>query len=171
MTSEILTRELVRKHFNYNMNTGVFTWRKKTSSVCNNITIGEEAGCKSGDGYKNIGFMGGLYLTHRLAFYYVLGCCPEFIDHINHDKADNRWINLRPATKTSNGRNLGMRKTNKSGFTGISWHKQRQKWVVQISANGTRKHVGLFKDIPSATAARDMAYADHGYHKNHGRSK
>lgn len=38
------------------------------------------------------------------------------------------------------------RVNNKSGYTGVSFHKASGKYAVQISIGGKRKHLGLFED-------------------------
>lgn len=50
--------------------------------------------------------------------------------------------------------NQTLRINNHSGFTGISWDKKSKKWVATIKYNGSRKHLGSFKDIDDAITAR-----------------
>lgn len=75
-------------------------------------------------------------------------------DHINRDRLDNRRENLRTVTPTLNMQNSSTRNTNKSGFKGIWFWKQRNKWEVSITANYKKIHLGLFKDIKDAIEAR-----------------
>lgn len=89
------------------------------------------------------------------------------IDHINHDRSDNRIQNLRMVTKISNGRNLTKKINNTSGVTGVSWYKSRGKWRVQIMVDRKSMHIGYFSDFESAVAARISANERYGFHKNH----
>ncbi|OGN96958.1 MAG: hypothetical protein A2Z77_00480 [Chloroflexi bacterium RBG_13_51_36] len=75
-------------------------------------------------------------------------------DHINRDRADNRRSNLRPATTTENQRNVGPRCDSTSGFRGVCWNKQYDKWQVYINVNGKRIFLGYFDDKQDAISAR-----------------
>ena len=73
------------------------------------------------------------------------------IDHINGDGTDNRIENLRLATNKQNTRHqIKMNSRNTSGFRGVVWHKQRNKWIAQIMLNGRNTHGGLFTDKSDA---------------------
>jgi hypothetical protein len=75
------------------------------------------------------------------------------VDHISGDGLDCRKRNLRLATHTENARNARKRVDNASGFKGVSWHKQRGKWVAQANVEGRRKHLGLFDTARDAHTA------------------
>jgi hypothetical protein len=72
------------------------------------------------------------------------------IDHIDGNRLNNQKSNLRFATSSQNKINRGARKDNKSGYKGVSWHKQRKCWTVRLTINGKYKHLGLYKDIKKA---------------------
>jgi hypothetical protein len=40
---------------------------------------------------------------------------------------------------------IKLRRTNTSGYEGVSWHKTAKKWEVHIRANGIRHNLGLFE--------------------------
>jgi hypothetical protein len=85
------------------------------------------------------------------------------VDHIHHLTLDNRKSELRLCTPSQNRRNTGKRENNTSGFKGVSWHKQHQKWQGQIKLNGKKKHLGLFPTPELAHAAYcDAAALHHG---------
>jgi hypothetical protein len=77
----------------------------------------------------------------------------NYLDHINNNPLDNRIENLRAATHSQNMRNTKIRKDNKSGVKGVYWQKEKNRWKVQIWANGKQRFVGLFKEISDATKA------------------
>lgn len=79
------------------------------------------------------------------------------VDHVNLDGLDNRRENLRTCTKAENMRNDGIRVNSKSGFKGVHWDKNRQRWVAYITTDGKRKHLGRFDNIEQAVRAYDVA--------------
>ncbi len=93
--------------------------------------------------------------------------CDE-IDHIDHDRCNNRWENLREVTHRENSMNTSMRSDNTSGAMGVSFAKREQKYNAYIHVDGKRKSLGYFEDINDAIAARVAAEVEFGYHVNHG---
>lgn len=80
------------------------------------------------------------------------------VDHINHDKTDNRKSNLRICTREENARNHPIHKNNTSGFKGVTWNKKANKWQAQIRHCGKNVHIGVFEDKESASDAyKEMA--------------
>lgn len=79
------------------------------------------------------------------------------VDHINQNKLDNRKANLRSATHSQNQINQSKRSDNTSGYKGVYWNKQKQKWVAQIKFNGRNKTLGQFNDIIEAAKVYDKA--------------
>lgn len=78
-------------------------------------------------------------------------------DHINRNKLDNRKSNLRTVTQTQNMHNVGMFKTNTSGFKGVSWNKVMNKWESYIWNNNKKINLGYFEDILKAFSIRKQA--------------
>jgi hypothetical protein len=78
----------------------------------------------------------------------------QFVDHINNNKLDNRLKNLRWCSYSENNRNTIIRKNNTSGIKGVHFHKQRNKYCVQITINNKSKHIGYYKTLEEATIAR-----------------
>lgn len=86
------------------------------------------------------------------------------VDHINHNKLDNKKSNLRICEQRQNCMNQGKRKDNTSGITGVSWDKRTNKWVVHIAAN---KHIGYYNTLEEAIEARKQAEIDYfGEYRN-----
>lgn len=122
---------------------------------CKNMPIGMRAGTLRKDGYIGI-FINGTYnFAHRVIWIMHNGEIPAglVIDHINGERADNRLANLRVCTFQENHYNRKPRSDNKSGFRGVSWHKQKQKWVAQITVGGKSKFLGFFANPEDAYIA------------------
>jgi hypothetical protein len=73
--------------------------------------------------------------------------------HEDLDKANNRWVNLRCATRSQNGYNTGLSSRNRSGIKGVHWDLRCGKWRVQVRALGKLHHVGLFTALDEAAEA------------------
>lgn len=139
--------------------------------VWNSRFAGTEAFTSINKGYR----VGAIYrqnvCAHRVAWALVTGAWPtDQIDHINHDRTDNRWANLRVATPVENSRNQSMMASNTSGVCGVSWHRGAGKWRAQIDVAGKQKHLGLFDSMEDAVVCRKDAEAKYGFHENHGKA-
>lgn len=100
---------------------------------------GKEAGWIDGR-YRRLKIGGKTYRTHRVVWEMFNGPIPEGmeIDHINHNRFDNRIENLRCVTHSENQQN--QRKSKNWHF-----HKATGKWAVQININGNQKHLGVYE--------------------------
>jgi len=109
------------------------------------------------DGYKVIGtsYEGKMYYMreHRFAFLSMKGEIPKCVDHINGIKNDNRWENLRTATRSENNRNVGLRADNITGVKGVYIRKNTGKYQAQIMVKGKNKYVGVFETLEEADKA------------------
>lgn len=85
----------------------------------------------------------------------------QIIDHINHNTLDNRWENLRVCSAKENQYNSSIRKTNKTGFKGVSIHSSG-KYEARIGVNGRKLHLGLF--LKAKDAAKVYSQAVLKYH-------
>ena len=91
------------------------------------------------------------------------------VDHINHNKLDNRKSNLRICTKQQNNMNKKVRKDNTSGIKGIWWNKSRNKWTAEIMVNSKKHHLGDFSTKEEAAKARMNAEIEYfGEYRNQG---
>lgn len=75
-------------------------------------------------------------------------------DHISRNPLDNRKENLREANSQENARNHKLASNNKSGFIGVCWLKQCNKWRAYIKINHNTKSLGEFINIEQAIKAR-----------------
>ena len=76
------------------------------------------------------------------------------VDHVNNDKLNNNVENLRFASTRENGMNRQIGKNNTSGYKGITFHKNKNKWMAQIKINGKNKNLGYFEKIEDAVNTR-----------------
>lgn len=87
---------------------------------------------------------------------------PDFeIDHKDRDRSNNRFLNLRGATRTQNAANVNMSVANTTGFTGVSLTKSRMKFRAEIRVNKKRIHLGYFDTAEDAFVVRLAAQAEH----------
>ena len=149
-----MTYERLVERLHYDPETGVFTWKQKTTG---RIKPNREAGWVTSNGYRYIEIDGKGHAAHRLAFLYMTGKLPEThedVDHINMDPGDNRFENLRIATRGQNIVNSKRHKNNTSGYKGVSFDPGRQKWMAQCRG----KTLGLF-DTPEAAYKKYLEVA------------
>ena len=130
---------------------------------------------KSGLGYKSIYLMRGRYYAHVVTYVCMSGNYPPkgtHMDHKDRNPKNNRWSNLRPVSSSTNCRNRGVRKDNTTGYTGVSYAKNFDKYRAQVFADGKNQSLGYHDTIEEASAARQtwMAQngAKHNYSQTHG---
>jgi len=144
---------------NYDRETGRFT-RLKTGKLCDTCST---------HGYLKVSINGYAYSAHRLAWFYVTKNWPdEEIDHADHDRANNKFSNLSPASRSKNARNTSLRSDNKTGTPGID-KLPGGTWRARITYNKTTHTVGCFETKEQAISARKDAEVNFNFHANHGR--
>lgn len=164
-----ITQFHLRDVLEYDPETGVFTWLVS----CKWNRKGKVAGCmhtgKTGYRHIFIRIDNRLYKAHRLAWLYVTGRWPvNEIDHIDHDGANNKWLNFREVTRLQNSHNQSKPSDNTSGVVGVCWHKIYNKWVARINVNRKQIFLGCFAEFSEAVSARKEAEIQYGFHSNHG---
>lgn len=174
----------LRQLLNYSPDTGALTWLKrplhffptggKSPSRSRNTWNSRYAGTPAlnslnAHGYKSGRLLDRTTLSHRVIFAIQEGQWPTGqVDHINGDRADNRWNNLRQVSHQNNAKNMRLPSHNTSGHIGVYWDVRRGKWGAVIQANRKRKFIGYFDHKCDAVAARLKASIDLGFHPNHG---
>lgn len=150
-----LTQERLKELLSYNPENGEFYWIGHSS----NRTRGAYAkGLQAGRihkvrGYREIGIGGYRFQAHRLAWLYMKGELPDsIIDHVNHDRADNKWSNLRLSNHSDNGKNRkGPTRLNKLGIRGV--HQIKTGFRARIVEGGKSIHLGVFATAEEAAIA------------------
>lgn len=169
---DLVDLETLMQAFEYNQHTGEFAkvkrynWKNELIECTRNVID-----CENAYGYYQVNFKRKVYLVHRLIVYMMTGEYPEKnidIDHINGDRSDNRWCNLRIVDRACNLKNVGMRIDNTSGVKGVHLEKSSGKYFTFIYHNKRRIVLGRFATIEEAEAARINAMAKYNYHENHG---
>ncbi len=146
-----ITAERLREALSYDPLTGIWTRRITTSS---NARAGAIAGCLTPIGYLVIRLDGRLYASHRLAWLWMTGVWPSSaLDHKDLNKSNNKWDNLRESTMSQNLANTRRRSDNTSGVKGVTWFKERGKWMAKIQVQGKFHTIGYFDDLEIAAAA------------------
>lgn len=129
----MITQERLKEVLDYDADTGQWTWIK---TLANRAEKGSLAGYINNVGYRMITIQGKSYQSSRLAFLYQNGKIPDkYVDHIDGNRSNDRWNNLREATPTQNQFNRSIQKNNTSGAKGVGWDKRKNRWVAKIWIN------------------------------------
>jgi hypothetical protein len=133
----------------YDEDTGEFRWLERVQT---SIPRGAIAGSLDIQGYWRITIKGRHYQAHHLAWFYMEGnWCRTVIDHRDGDRSNNRWSNLRSATRSQSCANRGLNRNNTCGLKGVTPY--RQQWRASIHKNRRKYHLGNFPTPEEAHAA------------------
>lgn len=137
----MLTVERARELLRYDPETGEMWWRVQTRNHRTHKPVGT---VHRRSGAIQVCIEGRIYLVHRVAFLIVEGRWPHpEVDHWDNDPSNNRWKNLREATRRQNaGNTRGFSKTGE-GLKGASPHPTG-KWQAQLKIDGKQTPLGLF---------------------------
>lgn len=172
----------LRKKLEYDADTGFLFWRERSPAdfadadpvtrcrQWNTRFAGKRALATIGkNGYLFGTFYGKPFTAHRIILAMVNGYWPRVTDHINGDRLDNRFVNLRDVSDLENVKNRRLQKRNVSGAHGVQKDKRNGRWVVRVGAEYSYKWIGQFADLEDAKAARLKAQEEMGFHPNHGK--
>lgn len=163
--------EILNQLFRYEPETGILFWKQNDvlySSAMDRVS-GKEAGSQCTNGYKKITFNYKYYLAHRIIWKIAYGEDPQYIDHINGIRNDNRLCNLRSVDYSQNNKNKKIGKNNKSGLTGVRFDNQSKKWKATIGHNKHKHHLGYFSNLDDAIMARKKAESEYNFSGSHGK--
>lgn len=156
-----LLHEQIKEAFNYK--DGKLYWKNSSKGTKTGAIAGWE-----GDRCRTIEFKQKNYKAHRLIFLFHHGYLPQYIDHIDGNPRNNKIENLRQATHQQNLCNTKLRKDNTSGYKGVSFRKDLNKWVAQSAFNGKQHYLGIFVNkedaINAAKAFREANHKDFARH-------
>jgi hypothetical protein len=154
----MLTAERLREVLSYDPETGVFTRRVKTAQ---RVKVGDIAGTiRKKDGRRVIMVDGKNYLASLLAHLYMTGEWPKnLVDHRDLDRLNDRWENLRPATRSQN--EMNKRPRGKLGVKGVT-QIPSGNYQVRIRVDGRQITLGSAHNL--ALAGYMYAIAAAGYH-------
>jgi hypothetical protein len=139
----------LKELLDYDPATGVFTWRGDRH--CNKVG-GRVAGTIHKAGYRTISIDNRPYLAHRLAWLWMTGEWPKLVDHIDMNKSNNSWSNLRAATKSQNNAHTKGHGA-KSGVKGVWYWADRGVFQAKVK----NKTVGYFATKEEAGEAFRIA--------------
>ena len=148
--------DVVNELLTYNIITGVLTWKVNKS----NVKAGTQAGSLKKTGYLYITINRQDCAAHRVAWLLVTkkDPWPYEVDHINHNKSDNAFKNLRKATIQQNSSNRLKGTNNTSGHKSIRYLEFQPKNPYQVILYQDKKghYVGSFPTLEMALKARDQ---------------
>lgn len=114
-------------------------------------------------------FNGRPHLVHRIVWVLRNDCIPKGfeIDHIDGETLNNKITNLSLKTRAHNTRaRVKMNSRNTSGFTGVRWNNQRNKWQGRCFRDYREYHCGFHDSKEDAAKSVDVFAAkwaeDHG---------
>lgn len=137
--ARVLTAEYVRDRLSYDPCTGQFIWLKNYHTRL----VGQVAGSIFASGYRYIRIADRAYRAHRLAWFYMHGVWPtEEVDHIDGNRDNNRFDNLRLTTRRQNSQNKAVHRAGQ--LYGASYYKPLKKWRAAIQINKQVRHIGYF---------------------------
>lgn len=163
----------------YDPNTGILTWKEKPLEYCENEREynrwnarhkGKQAfTSKDKNGYYHGTIDSVNYLASRIIWKLVYGTEPDFVDHDDGNPSNNKLNNLFSVTRKENNSNTSKRLDNKSGVTGVIFHKTKNKWEAYINHNKRRYGLGTYTNMEDAIKARKDAEKSFQFNPNHGR--
>lgn len=150
-----LRQELLASYI-YDAERGIFLRRfsgggQKAGSIAGTVNAG---------GYLYIRVGKRQCLQHRMAWLYMHGDLPDYLDHLNGNPGDNRISNLRPATYSENGANQRKHRDGANPHKGV-YQTKYGRWQAKILVQGKRLHLGNFQTKEEALTAYGAAAQKH----------
>ena len=156
------------KILNYDETTGKLFWKIK---INRNKVGGSVESFDKVNGYYRFRLGSKFYRCNRVIWYIMTGerlDKNQIVEHIDHDRTNYRFDNLRVVSYTGNNRNSKLNKNNKSGVMGVYFVRRILKppyWEVHIG----KEFLGKYDSFFEACCAKKSAENKLGYHENHGK--
>lgn len=172
-----LSPELIRQLLDYDPRTGLFVWRRRVEQAgadkaFNRRFSGKPALYNVGaNGYPAGSIKCVSVYAHRVAWAWMTGKWPDGeIDHIDGNRTNNAFSNLRLASRQDNAMNLGARKAKRSALPKgvfIGNRKSPNPFRAQIVVGKRAIHLGVFRSPDEASAAYREAASKYGFSDRH----
>jgi hypothetical protein len=123
------------------------------------------------NGYRMVKIGEKKYPQHRVIMKMINEVEPDFVDHINGDRQDNRPSNLRSVPYVDNYKNMSKSSRNKSGYIGVNERKYDGTWEARVTVDYKDVERKTFKTKDEAIAHVAYLHKKYGFHENHGRER
>ncbi len=174
-----LDQKLLRELLDYNPDTGELRWRERSTTWFKSVRARNAWNARYAgtlaftavdtSGYNHGSLLGKTYRAHQIIWLWMTGVVADEIDHQDHDKNNNRWLNLHATDRTGNNRNSTLRVSNTTGHQGVTFDQRDGLFIARICHKGKRLHLGSCKKLGDAVRLYEAAKAELGFHPNHGR--
>jgi hypothetical protein len=144
-----LTQQRLKELVFYCPKQGNFYRLKKVS----NLKLGIVVAKPSKNGYLRMHIDGRLYYMHRLAWLYMHGSFPAYIDHVDGNRQNNKLENLNDVKASENFQNVAKKSIAQSGLKGAYFDKKSKLWQSKIRASGKNISLGYYKTAELAHQA------------------
>lgn len=147
----MLDYETAKRLFVYDPESGLLTRRE---TVHYRARAGDVVGYLSDQGYLRCKYRQRCYPVHRIIWLLQTGSWPRHeVDHIDNDKTNNRWSNLRDVTPSQNMQNARRARCNSlTGFLGVTFHPRTGRYSARIYIKGSLRHLGMASTAEEAHA-------------------
>lgn len=153
------TKEQIEARYTYDPETGIFT--SKVDGINPRVRVGARSGKVCPDGYRSLSVDRCRYQASWIAWFLCTGKWPENeMDHINHDRGDDRIANLREADRSTN---CGYKRSfvgNRTGYRGLKV-QTNGRVAASICVNMKEIHLGTFDTSTEAAKVYDKAAIEH----------
>lgn len=163
LPNNVPTQALLHQLYDYDVATGKLAYKRDFHRRAK----GEDPTSLTNNGYLVL-TLDKTYLAHRIIWLMQTGDFPEFVDHIDHNRTNNQWNNLRDTSRQINAENKSVNQNNTTGYLGVSQIKSTGRYRASLTRERKQVHLGVFDTAEEANQARISANEEYGFHRNHG---
>jgi hypothetical protein len=114
--------------------------------------VGKQAGTIC-NGYVQVRINQKHNYAHRIIFFMHHGYLPNYIDHIDGNPLNNKIENLRATNSSGNSANSKVKITNTSGYKGVSFRSDTNKWQAALTKDYKKISLGCYETAEEAHQA------------------